>query len=69
MTFVNGIGGLGVKMKCRVCETDLDRDPETGNYFCPKPGCGKGGISSPDGITTTVDEDGNVTLSSKGRPS
>lgn len=57
-----------VKMSCRECGTELERDPKTGNYFCPKPGCGKGGLSSPNGIKTTVDEHGNVTLSSSGKP-
>jgi len=56
-------------MKCRHCEAVLERDTTTGNYFCPTPDCGKGGISSPDGITTIVDEHGNVTLKSSGKPS
>jgi hypothetical protein len=57
-----------VKMSCRICRTELERDLETGNYFCPKPECGQGGIRSKDGIKTTVDERGNVTLSSTGKP-
>lgn len=67
MTFVNGLGGMGVTMSCRECGTELERNPETGNYKCPAPDCGKGGISSPDGIKTTVDESGNVTLTSTGK--
>lgn len=64
-----GISASGsVKMSCRECGTELERDPSTGNYKCPKPECGKGGISSPDGITTTVDEHGNVKLSSGKKP-
>jgi hypothetical protein len=55
-----------VKMSCRFCSTELERNEQTGNYKCPKPDCGKGGISSPDGIVTTVDEHGNVLLKSTG---
>ena len=57
-----------VKMSCRICCTELERNLETGNYFCPKPECGKGGIRSKDGIKTTVGVCGNVTLSSTGKP-
>jgi hypothetical protein len=68
MTFTNGLGGLsGIGMSCHECGTSLESDDATGNYRCPKPGCGKGGISSPDGIKTTVDEQGNVKLSSRGK--
>lgn len=67
MTFVNGLGGMGVKMSCRECGTELERNEQTGNYKCPKPECGKGGISSKDGIVTSVDEQGNVRLSSTGK--
>lgn len=60
---------MDLVMKCCECDAGLERDLQTGNYFCPNPECGKGGISSSNGITTTVDEDGNFVLSSKGRPS
>jgi hypothetical protein len=67
ITFTNGLGGLGAGMFCIECDTQLMCEEETGNYRCPKAGCGKGGISSPDGIKTTVDERGNVKLSSMGK--
>lgn len=57
-----------IELKCRVCITELERDLKTGNYFCPKPECGKGGIRSKDGIKTIVDEHGDVTLFSTGKP-
>jgi len=60
--------GFGdVTMGCIGCGADLERDVETGNYFCPTSSCGKGSLSSPSGITTTVDEHGNVTLTN-GKP-
>jgi len=55
-------------MSCRECGAEFERDLETGNYFCPNPGCGKGGIRGKYGIKTTVDEHGNVTLESHGKP-
>lgn len=67
MTFVNGLGG--VRMMCRHCGADLERELSTGNYHCPTPGCGKGSLTSPAGITTTTDEDGNVRLESGRKPS
>ena len=57
----------GVYMTCNACETALERDGE-GNYVCPNPKCGKGGLRSKGGVQTLVDEDGNVTLKS-GKPS
>lgn len=62
-----GVGG--VSMGCLYCGALLVRDEETGNYRCPTEGCGKGGITSPGGIETTVDEDGNVKLTSGNSPS
>ena len=61
-------GHGGAFMGCRHCEAELERDPKTGNYFCPTPGCGKGSLSASNGITTTVDGDGNMTLVA-GKPS
>jgi len=70
ITFTNGLGGIsGVGMSCRHCEAPLERDPETGNYRCPTPGCGRGSLSSPDGITTTVDEEGRTVTLRNGKPS
>ena len=66
--FINGLGPAAIKMSCLHCETKLERESETGNYRCPKPDCGKGGIRSARGITTTVDEDGNILLESTGKP-
>ena len=60
-------GRGGFSIRCRHCDADLDRDVETGNYFCPTSSCGKGSLSSPSGITTTVDEHGNVTFKN-GKP-
>jgi len=62
-------GHGGVSMGCRYCGESLVRDPSTGNYRCDTAGCGKGSLSSPDGIETTVDEHGNVRLTSGKKPS
>lgn len=59
----------GVVIRCRACDAPLERDLRTGNYGCPRPECGKGRLSSPGGITTTVDEEGNVVFSGGKRPS
>jgi len=69
MIIVNGLGGMGARMSCHECGTDLKRDPKTGNYLCPKPGCGKGGIVSNEGIITTVDTNGNIVLRCGEKPS
>jgi hypothetical protein len=65
LKMVNGSAHVG--LRCLYCSADLVCDPSTGNYRCPTPTCGKGGISSPGGIVTVVDEAGNVTLSGKDR--
>ena len=52
----------GLKVSCRACGTEFKKDPETGNYECPKPGCGKGGIRGKGGISVTKDEKGNVSI-------
>jgi len=57
----------GVYMACSVCETLLERDDE-GNYVCPNPACGKGGLRSKDGVSIVADEKGNVTIRN-GKPS
>ena len=62
-------GHGGVTMGCIHCGQGLVRDTQTGNYKCVTPGCGKGSLSSPDGVETTVDEHGNVTLTSGKKPS
>ena len=67
-TITGGFGGL-MRMACKACDADLERDPKTGNYRCPDPACGKGGLSSPGGIVTTVDDDGNVLLTGGQKPS
>jgi len=54
-------------MACSVCETLLERDDE-GNYVCPNPACGKGGLRSKDGVSIVADEKGNVTIRN-GKPS
>ena len=63
----NGHGGP--VLRCIVCDAGLERDTKTGNYKCPTAGCGKGSLSSPNGIETTVDEHGNVTHRSGKKPS
>ena len=67
-TISNGTGGLN--MFCTACNARLERDTPTGNYECPEEDCGEGGISSPHGIQTSIEDEGRtVRLESTGKPS
>jgi len=63
-----GIGGL-MKLTCNHCGGELEREPETGNFRCSKPGCGQGHLSSAGGIEASLSDDGNVLLTGGKKPS
>lgn len=63
-----GLGGL-MRLSCNHCGTDLERDPETGNFLCTKAGCGQGRLSSAGGIEASLTDDGDVLLTGGKKPS
>jgi len=49
---------------CRYCGALMSKD-ENSNYGCVPPGCGRGSIAGPNGVSVEIDADGNMTIMSK----
>jgi len=49
---------------CNHCGSIMPED-EKGNFRCVPPGCGRGSMSGPNGVSVEIDDDGNMTIMAK----
>lgn len=46
---------------CHACEVPMTKDGDN-NYRCTTPGCGRGYMAGPNGVSVVIDDNGVMTI-------